>query len=73
MFLLQQIEMVRQQATRLPAQLQLKRVTALDGDDASSLASLMAVNHKVVRQFFDQVKDILGIDLIGTLSSTGVN
>ena len=24
----------------------------------------MAVNHKVVRQFFDQVKDILGIDLI---------
>ena len=72
-FLLQQIEMVLQQATRLPAQLQLKRVTALDGDDASSLASLMAVNHKVVRQFFDQVKDILGIDLIGTLSSTGVN
>ena len=72
-FLLQQIEMVLQQATRLPAQLQLKRVTALDGDDASSLASLMAVNHKVVRQLFDQVKDILGIDLMGTLSSTGVN
>ena len=72
-FLLQQIEMVLQQATRLPAQLQPKRVTALDGDDASSLASLMAVNHKVVRQLFDQVKDILGIDLIGTLSSTGVN
>ena len=72
-FLLQQIEMELQHATRLPAQLQLKRVTALDGDDASSLASLMAVNHKVVRQFFDQVKDILGIDLIGTLSSTRVN
>ena len=33
----------------------------------------MAVNHKVVRQFFDQVKDILGIVLIGTPSSTGVN
>ena len=71
-FLLQQIEMVLQQATRLPAQLQLKRVTALDGDDASSLASLVALNHKVVRQFFEQVKDILGVDLLGTLSSTGV-
>ena len=71
-FLLQQIEMVLQQATRLPGQLQLKRITALDGDDASSLASLVAVNHKVVRQFFDQVKDILGVDLLGTLSSTGV-
>ncbi|MEB3158536.1 MAG: flotillin family protein, partial [Synechococcus sp.] len=72
-FLLQQIEMVLEQATRLPHQLQLKRITALDGDDASSLASLVAVNHKVVRQFFEQVKDILGVDLLGTLSSTGVN
>lgn len=72
-FLLQQIEMVIEQATRLPAQLQLKKVTALDGNDASSLASLVAVNHKVVRQFFEQVKEILGVDLLGTLSSTGVN
>ena len=71
-FLLQQIEMVLAQATRLPAQLQLKRITALDGNDASSLASLVALNHKVVRQFFEQVKDILGVDLLGTLSSTGV-
>ena len=70
--LLQQIEMVLQQATRLPGQLHLKRITALDGNDASSLASLVAVNHKVVRQFFEQVKEILGVDLIGTLSSTGV-
>tara|TARA_B100001059_G_scaffold231514_1_gene267462 strand:+ start:656 stop:1978 length:1323 start_codon:yes stop_codon:yes gene_type:complete len=71
-FLLQQIEMVLEQATRLPAQLQLKRITALDGNDASSLASLVALNHKVVRQFFEQVKDILGVDLLGTLSSNGV-
>ena len=71
-FLLQQIEMVLQQATRLPSQLKLKRITALDGNDASSLASLVALNHKVVRQFFEQVKDILGVDLLGTLSSTGV-
>ncbi len=71
-FLLQQIEMVLEQATRLPGQLQLKRITALDGNDASSLASLVALNHKVVRQFFEQVKDILGVDLLGTLSSTGV-
>ena len=64
---------VLQQATRLPAQLHLNRITALDGDDASTLASLVALNHKVVRQFFEQVKDILGVDLLGTLSSTGVN
>ena len=70
-FLLQQIEMVLTQAARLPSQIQLKRVTALDGNDSKSLASLVALNHVVVRQFFEHVKEILGIDLIGTLSAQG--
>ncbi|MGB1775328.1 MAG: flotillin family protein [Synechococcus sp.] len=70
-FLLQQIEMVLAQATRLPAQIQLQHVTALDGNDAKSLAGLVALNHVVVRQFFEQVKEILGIDLLGTLSAQG--
>ena len=30
----------------------------------------MALNHVVVRQFFEQVKEILGIDLLATLSNT---
>ena len=68
-FLLQQIEMVLDQATRLPGRLQLKRITTLDGDASASLASLVALNHVVVRQFFDQVKQILGIDLLATLST----
>ena len=70
-FLLQQIEMVLEQATRLPQRLTLKRVTSLDGNDATSLASLVALNHVVVRQFFQHVNDILGIDLLATLTTTG--
>ena len=70
-FLLQQIEMVLDHATRLPGRLHLKRITTLDGNAASSLASLVALNHVVVRQFFDQVKEIFGIDLIDTLSNRG--
>lgn len=70
-FLLQQIEMVLDHATRLPGRIHLKRITTLDGNDASSLASLVALNHVVVRQFFDQVKEIFGIDLIDTLSNRG--
>ena len=70
-FLLQQIEMVLGQATRLPGRLTMKKITALDGNDAESLANLVALNHVVVRQFFEQVNEILGIDLLGTLSSTG--
>ena len=72
-FLLQQIEMVLSQATRLPARLKLQRVTALDGNGAQSLASLMALNHVVVRQFFEQVNEILGIDLLGTLTNSQEN
>ena len=70
-FLLQQIEMVLDHATRLPGRIHLKKITTLDGNDASSLASLVALNHVVVRQFFDQVKEIFGIDLIDTLSNRG--
>ena len=70
-FLLQQIEMVLDHATRLPGRLHLKRITTLDGNDASSLASLVALNHVVLRQFFNQVKEIFGIDLIDTLSNRG--
>ena len=68
-FLLQQIEMVLDKATQLPSRIQLKRITTLDGNDASSLASLVELNHRVVRQFFEQVHQILGIDLLATLSS----
>ena len=69
-FLLQQIEMVLDKATQLPSRIQLKRITTLDGNDASSLASLVELNHRVVRQFFEQVHQILGIDLLATLRST---
>ena len=69
-FLLQQIEMVLDKATQLPSRIQLKHITTLDGNDASSLASLVELNHRVVRQFFEQVHQILGIDLLATLSST---
>ena len=72
-FLLQQIEMVLSQATRLPARLKLQRVTALDGNGAQSLASLVALKHVVVRQFFEQVNEILGIDLLGTLTNSQEN
>ena len=70
-FLLQQIEMVLEKATQLPARLQLKHITALDGNDSTSLANLVALNHQIVRQFLEQVNRVLGLDLLGTLTSSG--
>ena len=45
-------------------------ICLLAGAVLISLASLVALNHVVVRQFFEQVKEILGIDLLATLSTT---
>ncbi|MCP4973218.1 MAG: flotillin family protein, partial [Prochlorococcus sp.] len=70
-FLLQQIEMVLQQAATIPSHLHLKRIKAIDGNDASSLINLVAVYPKVVKQFLEQVDDILGIDVLTTLKSSG--
>ncbi|MFL0791035.1 MAG: flotillin family protein [Prochlorococcus sp.] len=70
-FLLQQIEMVLHQAASLPGQLHLKHITAVDGNGSSSLAGLMSLYPNVVKQFLEQVKDTLGIDVLGTLNSSG--
>jgi len=70
-FLLQQIEMVLQQAATIPSNLHLKRIKAIDGNDASSLVNLVALYPKVVKQFLEQVDDILGIDVLTTLKSSG--
>ena len=70
-FLLQQIEMVLQQAATIPSHLHLKRIKAIDGNDASSLINLVALYPKVVKQFLEQVDDILGIDVLTTLKSSG--
>ncbi|MFL0793181.1 MAG: flotillin family protein, partial [Prochlorococcus sp.] len=70
-FLLQQIEMVLHQAASLPRQLHLKRITAVDGNGSASLAGLMSLYPNVVKQFLEQVRDTLGIDVLGTLNSSG--
>lgn len=71
-FLLQQIEMVLQQAASLPGQLHLKRITAIDGNASESLAGLISLYPNVVKQFLEQVNQTLGIDVLGTLNSSGL-
>ncbi len=67
-FLLQQVEMVLREATRLPEQLELKRIDVVDSGDGQALARLVNVYPAVVRQFLEQVRQTLGIDVIGTLN-----
>ncbi|WP_299489722.1 SPFH domain-containing protein [Acaryochloris sp. IP29b_bin.137] len=68
-FLIQQIEMVLQQAAEIPNRVNLERVNVIDNGDGQSIASLANAYPEMVRQFLDRVDQTLGIDVTGTLKA----
>ena len=66
-FLIQQIELILQQAAEIPQRMTLERVNVIDNGDGQALASLLNVYPEVVRQFLARVDETLGIDVTGTL------
>ncbi|MEM9274695.1 MAG: flotillin family protein [Cyanobacteria bacterium P01_F01_bin.143] len=69
LFLIQQLEIILQEAIEIPGKLQLDKVNVIDNGDGKSLASLVNVYPEIVAQFLNSIKDTLGIDVIGTLNS----
>jgi flotillin len=67
-FVLQQLEMVLQEAAGLAGQLQLGRITALETGNPAELANLAALHPAVMRTFLEQVRDTLGIDVLQALN-----
>lgn len=67
-FLIQQIEMVLQEAAKIPNRLHMEQVNVIDNGDGKALANLMNVYPEIVRQFLDRVDQTLGIDVAKTLS-----
>ena len=70
LFLIQQIEMVLQEAVQIPKRIHLDKVNVIDNGDGKSLASLVKVYPEIVCQFLQSVDKTLGIDVVGTLNST---
>ncbi|MEL6161745.1 MAG: SPFH domain-containing protein [Cyanobacteria bacterium J06627_32] len=68
-FLLQQIEMILQEAAAIPHRMQLENINVIDNGDGKAIASLANVYPEVVRQFLAQVEQTLGIDVVGTLAT----
>ncbi|ABW25793.1 band 7 protein, putative [Acaryochloris marina MBIC11017] len=68
-FLIQQIEMVLQQAAEIPNRVKLDRINVIDNGDGQSIASLVNAYPEMVRQFLDRVDQTLGIDVTGTLKA----
>ena len=69
LFLIQQLEIILQEAIEIPGRLQLDKVNVIDNGDGKSLASLVNVYPEIVAQFLNSIKNTLGIDVIGTLNS----
>jgi flotillin len=67
-FLVQQLEMVLQEAGRIPSRLHLGQVNVIDNGDGKAIASLLNAYPEMVRQFLRQSEEILGIPLAATLS-----
>ena len=67
-FLIQQIEMVLQQAAEIPSRVHLDRVNVIDNGDGKSIASLVNAYPEMVRQFLDRGDQTLGINVTGTLN-----
>jgi flotillin len=65
LFLIQQIEMVLQEAAKIPNRLHLEHVNVIDNGDGQSLARLITIYPEVVRQFLQQVEDTLGLAVTG--------
>lgn len=67
-FLIQQIEMVLQEAAKIPNRLHLEHINVVDNGDGRAIASLVNVYPEVVRQFLARMDETLGLDVVGTLN-----
>ncbi len=63
LFLVQQLEMVLQEAGRIPGRLHLGQINVIDNGDGKAIASLLNAYPEMVKQFLHQSESILGIPL----------
>lgn len=72
-FLIQQLETILQEAIKVPRKLHLDKVNIVDNGDGKSLSTLVKVYPEIVGQFLNSVKQILGVDVVGTLVQQSKN
>ena len=72
LFLVQQLEMVLQEAGRIPGRLHLGHVNVIDNGDGKAIASLLNAYPEMVKQFLHQSESILGIPLTRNAESAPV-
>jgi flotillin len=66
LFLVQRMEMILQQAAKVPHRLHLGEISVIDNGDGKALASLSNAYPEMIRQFLQQSEQTLGITLTGT-------
>jgi len=69
-FLLQQVEMILQEAAAIPHRMKLENINVIDNGDGKAIASLANVYPEIVKKFLTQVEQTLGIDVVKTLSTS---
>ncbi|GBF80233.1 flotillin family protein [Aphanothece sacrum] len=68
LFLIEQLEEVLQQATKIPAKLHLNHITVIDNGDGKSVSVLLKVYLEILEKFFESAAKTLGINVIDILT-----
>jgi flotillin len=69
-FLIQQLETILKESVKIPQHLQLDKINIVDNGDGKSLASIIKVYPEIVGQFLENIKQTLGVDVVGTLTKS---
>jgi flotillin len=69
LFLIQKLESILQQSIKVPAKLHLRDIHVVDNGDGKALTNLVQVYPDILLQFLGSLKDTLGLDIVGVLTS----
>lgn len=69
-FLLQQIDRILSDIAEVTQRIEVDAVNLIDGGDGRTLARHVGAYPAVVAEILDRIKDTVGIDIVGTLTST---
>lgn len=72
-FLIQQLETVLKEAVKVPKNLHLNEIRVIDNGDGKSISSLVKVYPEIINQFLNNVKQTLGVDVVGILTNQDSN
>ncbi len=69
LMVIQQLEMILNEAVKIPSRLHLENISVVDSGDGRSLANLVNLYPDIMAKYLESVNQTLGIDVLGMLNN----